>query len=77
MHLYIYSLDKTLFEGETNSVILPSQDGEIGVLPHHEPLVTALRKGVVAVGDGEEKKNFEIEGGFAYTDGARLIVLAD
>lgn len=78
MLLTIYTLGKTLYEGETNSVTLPSEDGEVGVLPHHMPLVTSLRKGVVSVADdGDEKKKFEIAGGFAYTDGSRLIVLAD
>ncbi len=77
MQLYIYTLGKTLFEGETLGVNLPSEDGEIGILPHHAPLVTNLKKGTLLVKNNSEQKEFSIEGGFAYTDGAHLVVLAD
>ena len=77
MQLYVYTLEKTLYEGETDSAILPAESGEIGILPHHVPLATALHKGTLSFNQGEEKKTLDIEGGFAYTDGEHLIVLAD
>ena len=77
MQLYVYTLEKTLYEGETAGVTLPAENGEIGILSHHVPLATALKKGMLSYAIGEEKKALAIEGGFAYTDGVRLIVLAD
>ena len=77
MKLFVYTISQTLFEGETDSVVLPAESGEIGILPHHVPLATALRKGTLSFSHGDEKKTLDIEGGFAYTDGSHLIVLAD
>ncbi len=77
MKLHIYSLEKTLHEGETNSVSLPTESGEIAVLDHHIQLITILKKGIVIARHKEEAKEFSVDGGFAYTDGKQLVVLAD
>ena len=58
----VISPEATLFEGEAASVVAPAFDGEVGILPHHAPMVTTLGKGVLRVGDGTAK--FSIEGGF-------------
>ncbi len=77
MKLYIYSLEKKIYEGETSSVTMPTTTGEITVLPHHQPLVTTLAKGSVVfkTGSGESRKE-SIEGGFAEIkpDSAILLV---
>ena len=73
MELKIYTLDGTKFEGEVSSVSLPTQDGEITVLPHHIPLITILKKGIVKT----EKEQVEINGGVAEIDGKKVIVLAN
>ena len=49
MKLFIYSLEKTLFEGEAEAVQVPSVDGELGILNGHIPLITALKTGTVRV----------------------------
>ena len=77
MQLYLYTLGKTLYEGETSGVTLPAEGGEIGILPHHMPLVTSLKKGTLKLKAESGEQAFEIAGGFAYTDGEKLIVLAD
>ena len=77
MKLHIYSLQNTVHEGESTSVTLPTDSGEINVLPHHISLVTTLQKGTVISRNKEETKEFAIEGGMAYTDGEQLVVLAD
>ena len=77
MKLHIYSLQSAVYEGEAESVTLPTDSGEIGVLPHHISLVTRLQKGKVISRNKEETKEFPIEGGMAYTDGKQLVVLAD
>lgn len=77
MKLHIYSLQNTVHEGESDSVSLPTDMGEIAVLNHHIPLVTTLKRGTVTVRSNDSSKQFPITGGMAYTDGNQLVVLAD
>ncbi len=77
MKVHIYNLQKTLYEGEAHSVTLPGVDGEVSVLDHHAPLLTILKKGTVICREKHEEKSFSTEGGSAYTNGKKLIVLAD
>lgn len=76
LHVTIASVGETLFDGAAASVSLPGSTGMFEVLPHHEPLVSTLREGVVAImlADGE-KRTFPIEGGVAEISDNRAVVL--
>lgn len=78
MKLYIYSLQKTLFEGEAVKVTLPATDGEITILPHHIPLVTTLGKGSarVELASGE-KREFPVIKGVLQVNKQKIILLLD
>lgn len=63
LHLKIVTPEKLIFEDEVNEVILPSSEGQLGILPHHANLMARLLPGelrikksgkeeIVAVGDG-------------------------
>ena len=52
----IISPDKPILNLETNEVIIPSYEGQMGILKDHIPLITFLRPGVIIVQDQEEKK---------------------
>ena len=41
----IVSQDRMVFEGDVDIVVLPGTDGEMGILPHHAPLLTTLKIG--------------------------------
>lgn len=45
MYLKIYTMRRTVYEGETARVTLPTEVGEVTVLDHHEPYVTILKSG--------------------------------
>ncbi|MEN9975734.1 MAG: synthase subunit epsilon, partial [Verrucomicrobiota bacterium] len=45
LHLEIVTPEKKVFSGEVDNVYLPGEEGEIGVLPQHAGLVTALKPG--------------------------------
>ena len=45
MHLKIYTMRRTVYEGETARVTLPTAVGEVTILDNHEPYVTILRPG--------------------------------
>jgi len=58
----VISPEAVLFEGETDSVVVPAFDGEVGILTGHAPMMTLLGKGTLRIGSGERR--FAIEGGF-------------
>jgi F-type H+-transporting ATPase subunit epsilon len=75
MKLFVYTLDKTLYEGDASVVTLPSETGELSVLPNHAPIVTALKQGNVTVKTSSETKEFPIQSGFAQINQEQTILL--
>ncbi len=59
----VISPEAVLFEGETDSVIAPAYDGEVGILTGHAPLMALLGEGVLRLGTGPARK-FNVNGGF-------------
>ena len=57
-------------------VELATPEGQIGVLPGHQPLLTTLELGELVVHDGDERTVFLVGGGFASITPLRLSVLA-
>jgi F-type H+-transporting ATPase subunit epsilon len=59
-------------------VVAPTIDGEIGILPLHAPLVSALKPGEIRVMFGDDKVEwFAIAGGYIQVHEDKVIVLAD
>jgi F-type H+-transporting ATPase subunit epsilon len=52
-------------------------DGTITMLPGHEPLISALKPGVMTVWFEGQKKDFAIGGGILETDGKDIKIIAD
>ena len=73
----IVSQDRLVFEGEADIVVLPGSDGEMGILPHHSPLLTTLKFGVVKVRSKEREEIFTIAGGVAEVQSDIVTILAD
>ena len=72
----------TLYQGEASQVIVPSADGDLGVLPGHQPLLVVLRPGQVrvdAVGEGGSAgtKEIKVESGFASVDHDAVTVVLE
>ncbi len=65
LNITIFTPEKKLYEGQANSVIVPSVDGSFEVLTNHAPTVAALAEGTVTITDTSNKKNkLDIAGGF-------------
>lgn len=64
LKISLISPEASLYEGETDAVVAPAFDGEIGILTDHAPLMTLLGKGVLRVGSGAGARKFAVEGGF-------------
>jgi F-type H+-transporting ATPase subunit epsilon len=73
----IVSQDRTVFQGEADMVLLPGTDGEMGILPHHAPLLTTLKYGIIRVRSQGEEKIFTVAGGIAEVQPDLVTILAD
>lgn len=69
--------ESIIFEGQTQEVILPTQNGQIGVLPDHEPLVTILTPGEIFIKNGTETIHLASMGGFVEINNNVVKVLSD
>jgi len=58
----VISPETVLFEGETDSVVAPAFDGEVGILTGHAPLMALLGKGQLRLGGAG--RLFNVSGGF-------------
>lgn len=77
LQLEIVTQDKRLFSGEVDMIVAPGGEGELGILPHHAPLLTTLKEGVLRVKRGGSEELFSIGGGFMEVQPDRVTVLAD
>jgi len=69
---------ETIFDGEVEMVVAPGQDGEIGILPLHIPLVSVLKVGELRLKLDENKWDYiAIDGGYVEISEDKVTVLAD
>ena len=73
----VISPEAVLFEGETDSVVAPAYDGEVGILTGHAPMMTLLGKGTLRLGAGGGGRSFSIEGGFLQVVDNQVRVVTD
>lgn len=73
----IVSQDRTVFQGDVDIVVLPGAGGEMGILPHHAPVLTTLKYGVVKVRRGGKEDIFAVAGGVAEVQPEIVTILAD
>ena len=75
--LRVLSPDKNVFDGSAEEVILPSTTGQLGILPGHISLLTAIDVGVLRVRDGGTWSSIALMGGFAEVDSDEVTVLVN
>ena len=69
--------ENIVFSNETEMVILPSYEGDMGILKNHIPIITFLRPGVIKVKKiGENYENFFVEDGIVEFYNNNLSVLS-
>src|SRR5829696_5949124 len=73
----IVSQDRTVFQGDVDTVVLPGAAGEMGILPHHAPVLTILKYGVIKVRKGNKEELFAVAGGMAEVQPDIITILAD
>ena len=70
----IISPDRSILKTESSEVIIPSYEGEMGILKNHIPLITFLRPGIIKI-EGENETNFFIEEGTVEFSNNNLLIL--
>jgi F-type H+-transporting ATPase subunit epsilon len=73
----IVSQDRIVFQGDVDIVVLPGASGEMGILPHHSPVLSVLQFGVIRVRSKGEEQFFTVAGGVAEVQPDQVTVLAD
>ncbi|MCW5852396.1 MAG: F0F1 ATP synthase subunit epsilon [Anaerolineae bacterium] len=78
IRLDVVAVDRTVYSDDVDMVIAPGIEGEMGILPRHAPLMTALNFGILVVKKtGEPDEQIAIGGGFMEVRPDRVTVLAD
>jgi len=73
----IVSQDHQVYKGEVDMVVLPGAAGEMGILPHHAPVLTSLSFGIITVKTKAGVEHFTVAGGIAEVQPDQVTVLAD
>ena len=75
----IISPDDKIFDGNTEMVVLPGEDGDFAAMYEHAPIITFLRPGKIEVFSEElkEKNRFFVSGGFVKIQNNKCIVMVD
>lgn len=77
IHCDIVSQDRQVFSGEADTVVIPGSSGEMGILPHHAPLLSTLRYGVVKVRLQGKEELFTVAGGIVEVQPDNVTIMAD
>jgi F-type H+-transporting ATPase subunit epsilon len=75
--LDIVTAERVVFSEDVDMVIAPGIEGQLGILPHHAPLMTTLVPGELLVKKGGQEFPLAITGGFIEVRPDRIIILAD
>ena len=75
--LDIVTAERLVYSGDVDMVIAPGVEGQLGILPHHAPLMTMLQAGELVARKGGQDEIMAISGGFLEVRPDRVIVLAD
>ncbi len=77
MRLDIVTAERLVSSDEVDVVVAPGIAGELGILPHHAPLLTVLRPGELRVVKDGEESFIAVSGGFIEVMGSKVTILAD
>ncbi len=77
MHLKITSLWWVVFDGDISKATLPTYDGEITILPGHQPLSSVIKAGILTFVPTWESTDLEIIDGKVHVSVSKWLVLID
>ena len=79
IHVDVVSAEEAIYSGEAEFVVLPGEEGELGIYPRHTPLITRIKPGTVRIkpANGGEEELIFVAGGILEVQPNLITVLAD
>ena len=77
LRLEIVTAERTVFADDVSEVVAWGIEGQLGILPHHAPLMTMLQPGDLLIKKDDEEYYLAISGGFLEVRPDKVIILAD
>lgn len=77
IQLEIVTPERLAYSDTVDAVVVPGSEGELGILPHHAPLVSTLGVGELRIRKGGQEESFAIVGGFLQVRPDKVVVMAE
>ena len=77
MRLEIVTAERTVYSDDVDVLVAPGIAGELGILPRHAPLLTALRPGEIRIVKDGDESFMAVSGGFLEVMNNKVTILAD
>jgi F-type H+-transporting ATPase subunit epsilon len=75
--LEIVTAERMIFSDDVSAILAWGVEGQLGILPHHAPLMTMLQPGDLMIRKDKEEEHLAISGGFLEVRPDKVIILAD
>jgi F-type H+-transporting ATPase subunit epsilon len=69
--------ERVVYVDDVDVIVAPGEQGQLGILPSHAPLLTTLQPGELIVRKGHEETSMVVSGGFMEVRPEKVIILAD
>ena len=77
MRLEIITAEREVYADDVDVLVAPGLEGQLGILPHHAPLMTVLQPGELMIRKDGEETYLAVTGGFLEVIGNKVTILAD
>jgi F-type H+-transporting ATPase subunit epsilon len=77
LKLEIVSPERRVYDDEVDMVVVPGLNGQLGILPHHTPLISSLGVGELKIKKAGSEESMLISGGFVEVRPDKVVVMAD
>ncbi len=77
MRLEIITAEREVYADDVDIIVAPGVEGQLGILPHHAPLMTALQPGEILIRKDGEPSYLAVTGGFMEVIANRVTILAE
>ena len=77
LNLYVLTPKRIIWDCEVKEIILSTNSGQIGVLPNHAPIATAVDIGILRIRLNEQWLTMALMGGFARIGNNKITILVN
>jgi F-type H+-transporting ATPase subunit epsilon len=77
IQVLVITPERQVLDAQTDSVVIPAHDGELGILRNRAPLMCELGVGQLRYQDADRTRKLMIDGGFAQIADNKVVVLTE